>query len=620
VRAVDVVGRIRDTTKKRSDLVRQLAYASPGLVAASVVTSIVSGLLPVSLMIAGGALTQRIADALAAGEGAARDLRPVYVAFVVVMVLFLASEILVPLQNRLRWLVTKTVDGVARQRVIAATLAGTDMRRLHEPEYLEALGMAEGLVRWSATPGDGAAGMIGLLGNYVAGSAAAVLLATYNPLIAAVALVVALAVRVRWRRSILRIIDAWIEGGRGRRETTYFTELGLGRAAGHEVRLFGLGDWLRQRLKVAAIEGWTPTWRERTKTHLASTTIDLVVTGAVAAASLVWAARAAARGELTVGDLVVLVTSLFGTLGMGRYFHEDTPVAYGTVTLPAIATLERLGGETVTEESGSGVTRSSAPPTVELRGVTFGYPGSERPVLRGVDLAIPAGSSLALVGLNGAGKTTLARLLCGLYRPDQGSVRIDGLDLTEWDLAAWHRRIAPMFQEFLRLPVSVRENVAVGAVEHLDDERGVMSALDDAGATGFVERLAEGSGSLLATRYADGVDLSGGQWQRIGMARALFALRHGARFLILDEPTSNLDTSSEERLLRRLLDDTKGEATTLLITHRLALARRTDRIVVLERGEIVEEGSHEELIATGDRYADAFGAQAAMYPMEAPDA
>ena len=223
---------------------------------------------------------------------------------------------------------------------------------------------------------------------------------------------------------------------------------------------------------------------------------------------------------------------------------------------------------------------------------------------------------MALVGMNGAGKTTLVRLLCGLYPPDRGAVMVNGIDLRQVDLDAWHRLIAPMFQEFLRLPATVRENVSVGSVEHLDDADGARAAVAEAGATQFSERLPDGLESLLATRYADGTDLSGGQWQRLGIARALFAIQHGARFLVLDEPTSNLDTSSEERLIRRLLDDTRGSATTLLVTHRLALARRTDRIFVLGHGQVLESGTHQELMELGKRYASAFSMQASLYPLE----
>jgi ATP-binding cassette, subfamily B, bacterial len=244
------------------------------------------------------------------------------------------------------------------------------------------------------------------------------------------------------------------------------------------------------------------------------------------------------------------------------------------------------------------------------------YPGSDEPVLRDVDLDVPGGTSVALVGVNGAGKTTLVRLLCGLYRPTAGDVLIDGKPLAALDPDAWHRSIAPMSQEFLRLAATAADNVGVGAVEHLQDRGGIRTALADAGAARFAEKLPQGIDTMLAARYADGTDLSGGQWQRLGIARTIFALHHGARFLILDEPTANLDTMSEEGLVRRLLDETRGAATTLLVTHRLALARRADQICVIADGRVAERGTHEELLRVGGRYADAFAMQASLYPLE----
>ncbi|MFL5797971.1 MAG: ATP-binding cassette domain-containing protein [Actinomycetota bacterium] len=605
--------------RQRWQLVRMLGTAPPGLVSATILAASAAGLLPVGLILAGGSLTARIQGALARG-GPPRSLHAVYWAFALVLGLFLAGEVMVPLQGRLRRRMTSRIDGAARDRLMSSALSGVDLTRLHDPEYSAAMRRARGLVWYSATPGWGAGGMVGLFRDYLTGLAAAVVVARYQPALAVLSLLVALVGRVMWHDAVIRIVDIWIEGVPSFREADYFTELGLGRTAAHEVRLFGLTDWLRRRIHAAGIRGWTPTWEQRAKGIGPNTAIHLLLTGSVSVAVLVWAARVSARGDLGVAGLVVVVPALFAVVALARTFDDDVAVHYGAVTLPALELIDRRAARTIGREAGTRVPSADRPPSVELRGVSFRYPFTDEPVLRGVDLEIPGGTTTALVGMNGAGKTTLVRLLCGLYPPVEGSVLVDGVDLSEYDVEAWHGLIAPMFQEFVRLPASVAENAAAGAVEHLGDEAGIAAVLAEAGGAGFAARLPQGADSLLATRYADGTDLSGGQWQRLGIARALFALRHGARLLLLDEPTSNLDTPSEERLVRRLVGETRGTATVLLVTHRLALARRCDQIVVLERGRVVERGTHDELVRLGGRYADAFGMQAALYPLEEPGA
>jgi ABC-type multidrug transport system fused ATPase/permease subunit len=240
---------------------------------------------------------------------------------------------------------------------------------------------------------------------------------------------------------------------------------------------------------------------------------------------------------------------------------------------------------------------------IRFRDVTFAYRPDLPPVLEGFDLVIPAGSSLAIVGVNGAGKTTLAKLLCRLYDPQSGSIEIDGVDLRELDLDEWRSRVTAVFQDFVRYERSLRVNVAPRGAP----DAAIHEALREAGADDLADL-----DTVLAKSYANGIDLSGGQWQRVALARALCAVRLGAGVVLLDEPTAQLDVRGEAEIFKRILTATRN-CTTILISHRFSTVRLADKICVLEAGRVVELGSHDELIALGGRYRTMFEMQAARF-------
>jgi ATP-binding cassette, subfamily B, bacterial len=240
---------------------------------------------------------------------------------------------------------------------------------------------------------------------------------------------------------------------------------------------------------------------------------------------------------------------------------------------------------------------------IRFRNLRFAYPGGVQPVLDNFDLTIQAGSSLAIVGQNGAGKTTLAKLLCRLYDPQGGSIEIDGVDLRELDVDAWRARVAAVFQDFIRFELPLRDNVApYGAPDEI-----IQAALADAGAAQLAAL-----DTILARGYQGGTDLSGGQWQRIALARALCAVKQGAGVVLLDEPTAQLDVRGEAEIFERILAATRG-ITTILISHRFSTVRHAARICVLEHGRVVELGSHDELMAMGGRYRTMFDLQASRF-------
>ncbi|MFC4949474.1 ATP-binding cassette domain-containing protein [Pseudonocardia sp. GCM10023141] len=244
--------------------------------------------------------------------------------------------------------------------------------------------------------------------------------------------------------------------------------------------------------------------------------------------------------------------------------------------------------------------------------MTFSYPGRSDPVLDGIDLELRAGTSTAVVGVNGAGKTTLVSLLSRLREPTTGRITADGVDLRELDPAGWQRTVAVVFQDPVRYPLSAYDNVALGAIEHHGDREGVEAVAERAGFAGVVEGLPHGWDTLLTRELPGGVDLSGGQWQRLALARALFAARHGARVLVLDEPTSALDVRGEAAFYERFLDITRG-LTTVVISHRFATVRRAGTVCVLDSGRVTERGTHDELVAAGGTYAEMYAVQAARF-------
>jgi ATP-binding cassette subfamily B protein len=398
-----------------------------------------------------------------------------------------------------------------------------------------------------------------------------------------------------------------------RRRRDYYRDLITSGGAGKEIRVFGLLRWLRDRYGANALAAVLPVWKSRRRNlygaYLLSSPIWLVL----AALATVSAARAAAHGALTLGELVYVLQGIVLVGALGTFVYgADHETEHGLRAFTGLERLERRVAAESPQREGALDAAGAPRSEIRLERVTFGYGDGERPVLRELDLTIEAGRSLAIVGLNGAGKTTLVKLLARLYEPQAGRITVDGRDLGEYPARAWRRRVAAIFQDFVHYDLSVRDNVGFGAVELLQDDARLRAALQRAGALELVEQLPRGLETTLSREYADGAELSGGEWQRIAIARALMAVEGGASVLVLDEPTANLDVRAEAAFFDRFLELTRG-LTTILISHRFSTVRRADRIVVLEQGRVIEDGTHAELVVAGGRYAELFQLQAARF-------
>ncbi len=381
------------------------------------------------------------------------------------------------------------------------------------------------------------------------------------------------------------------------RDADYAFRLAVDPAPAKELRLFGLADWtldrfVARRTRLHALQYHATRLRERPVLWSL-----LLVVGANVA--VFWALAQAARdGGASLAQVVVFAQTAVGTSMIafgGLNWALDgaaAPVAAVLRLGPAMAAAGALS-------RGDRPARAMPAREIRFRDVTFAYPGGP-PVLQGFDLAIPAGSSLAIVGQNGAGKTTLAKLLCRLYDPQAGAIEIDGVDLRELSLETWRDRLTAVFQDFIRFELPLRANVAPAGAP--DDA--VRAALASAGAANLADLDA-----VLARGYDGGTDLSGGQWQRVALARALCAVGRGAGVVLLDEPTAQLDVRGEAEIFERILAATRP-CTTILISHRFSTVRQADRICVIEHGRVVELGTHDELMAAGGRYRTMFDLQA----------
>lgn len=385
------------------------------------------------------------------------------------------------------------------------------------------------------------------------------------------------------------------------RHADYAFRLAVDPPGAKELRLFGLGRWTVERFRKQRRLLFDLRW-EATRLREQPVIWSLLIVTAANGLVFYLMANDAANGVLELGRMVTFASAAVST---SMIAFGGLSWALDGASAPAGAVLRLQDAMSRGGALACGVANAAGMPAREIRfrNVSFAYPTTGEPVLEGLDLTIPAGTSLAIVGQNGAGKTTLAKLLCRLYDPQAGTIEIDGVPLGELNLDSWRERVTAVFQDFVRFELPLRDNVAPnGAPDEV-----ILAALEKAGA----QHLAD-LDTVLSRAYSGGTDLSGGQWQRVALARAMCAVNQGAGVVLLDEPTAQLDVRGEAEIFERVLAETR-HTTTILISHRFSTVRHADRICVLEHGRVIELGSHDELMAAGGRYRTMFDLQASRF-------
>ncbi len=585
----------------RRTAIRVLFRAFPREASALALLAALTGALPAVFAALVGRLVGEVPVAATAGAGH-QSAQPLVGTLIAMAVVLVCLELAAGAQELISTDLYRRFDGYLLGRVMATALRREDLQLADDPELAAMVDRALRAARYG--PGELVSGLSSQWTARAQGLAAAVLVGYYRPVAAIALTLVWLAVARALQTSYYEASPFWSDP---LRRAAYLQDIGLRPHWAKELRIFGLVGWLAREYSREWTEVMTWLWRARRIGRIRMTILAALLL-AVHVIVLALLARSAAAGALHAAALAVIVQGLFG-MAMIASQNGDPWIENGSVPVPDVLALEqvvqpgRSGGA-----SAAGLPRES----IGFCGVGFSYPAGNEAVLAGLDLSIQAGTSLAIVGLNGAGKTTLVKLLAGLCEPTAGSIMIDGTPLTSLDRLSWWRQLAVVFQDFVRYELPLSDNIGFGSVERAWDDQAIRNVAAMAGAADLVASLPAGPGTTLSPRFEGGVDLSGGQWQRIAFARALLAVRGGARVLVMDEPTAHLDVRAEAELYERFIELTAG-LTTIVISHRFSTVRRADRIIVLEHGRITEDGSHEQLVAAGGQYARLFQLQASSY-------
>jgi ATP-binding cassette subfamily B protein len=600
------------TFKHLGRLFLQMWRTSPWLLSASIVMRIVVALQPPLVLLFAkliidevlrqtglGSAGPQIADWFASGR-------------LDTLILYLGLEFILVFARDGFNRAVNVVDGIlgeAHSNAISLELmqhaAQLDLKHFEQSEYQDSLERARRQASARMTVLSEVFGQVQAMITALALAAGLVVYAPFLILLLAVALIPAV-----WGEFKFNRLAYWISHNRSpeRRQLEYLRQIGASADSAKEVKLFGLGDFLGQRFADLS--------RQILEENKALSIRRALQTGSLAAISTIayYAAYAyivwrTLQGDFTIGDLVFLSGSFSGLNGyLQQILIGFTNIAGQALYLDDLFSFFEI-------KPGILDPASPKPFPVPLRqgivfdNVGFRYPGSDKWAVRGLNFTVPAGETLALVGENGAGKTTIVKLMTRLYDPDEGRILIDGVDLRDFATADIRTHMGAIFQDFLRYSFTAADNIGVGRIEALADRDRIATAAEQSLADPVIRRLPGGYDQMLGRTFSKGQDLSGGEWQKLAIARAYM---RDAEIIILDEPTAALDARAEAEVFTRFKNLAEG-TTAVLISHRFSTVRMADRIVVLADGGVLEAGTHAELMALGGRYAELFELQAAGY-------
>jgi ATP-binding cassette, subfamily B, bacterial len=548
-----------------------------------------------------------------AGQGRTVDWPAILLPAVAFVLALVISDVSASLRGSLRDILQTQVNNHA-QTLILAKAASLDIAFYETPAFYDRMENATRDVwrtqnlPWILLDTSGAAlSLIITIG----------LLAGLHPLAAPFLIVTAIPQLIARARYVNLRFKMWTDRAPAQRMVNYLQNLLTAREPVKEVRLFGLEAPFLARFRLfnqQLVNDYKTILFAQERWNLLATLLSLIGVGLIWAYAIMQATLA----HITLGDLALVfqaatqvrsgLSQLFTSMGV---FYEHSLFVgnlYDFLELKPDAVAGALMPKTPSQNP-SPVVAQPLQQGIEFRHVSFRYPGAEHCVLQNVSFTIRPGTTVALVGENGAGKTTLIKLLTRFYDPTEGAILLDGRDLRDYDLADLRRAVGVIFQDFVRYHLTARENIGFGQLEYVADPERIGRAADKGGARPVIEKLPKSYETLLGRTFEDSVDLSGGEWQKLALGRAFM---REAQVLILDEPTAALDALAEYEVYKRFAELT-AEKTTIFISHRFSTVRMARQILVLENGQLIEEGAHAELMAHNGQYAKMFTTQAERY-------